>query len=269
MKYADLHIHSSYSDGTKSPEEIVKYARENGVKYISITDHDNLDSQYITKATYDDIKIISGVEFSTSNKDLEFHLLAYSLDVENKILKEKVEKIKNVRKERNLEIIRKLKKIHIHINCQGKNNNIINGRRNIAKEIVRQGYAANYKDAFNKYLSEGRPAYVSSSKPNCKELLEIINDSNGIAILAHPSKLYRSTEIEKVIKELKCYGLKGIEVYHPSHSNKQIVDYYNLSKKYKMLITGGSDFHEEKNGEITLGKYGIDKILLEKLLEYR
>jgi len=271
MEYADLHIHSFYSDGCFSPEEIVNQGKKQGLKYISITDHDTIGAQYITKNIERDINVIPGVEFSTEYKDIELHILAYFIDIDSKKLNDTIYIMREARIERSREIINKLKKFNIYldINDLKCEEDYSIGRGNIAKEMVRKGYIETFKEAFNNYLIQGKPAYVKGEKQGYKETLNMIIDSGGIAVLAHPGKIYRKIEIEKIIKELKCYGLKGLEVYHPSHTKEEINSYYNLTKKYKMIVTGGSDFHGKKDGNITIGTQGMNEVLLEKILDFQ
>ena len=271
MKYADLHIHSSYSDGMLSPEEIIELAIKQGVRYISITDHDSISSQYIINKNDTDVIIIPGIEFSTEYNDLEIHILGYFVDINNEKLNEVVNKLRKSRIERTHKILDKLKDSNVYIDIDeiaiDKDTSI--GRGNIANAIVKRGYAENYKEAFSKYLIKGKSAYVKGEKVSYKEVLNAINAAGGIPVLAHPGKIYRSIETENIIRELKCYGLKGIEVYHPSHTQEQINNFYNLSKKFKLVITGGSDFHGPNSKEILLGKYGINEVLLNKLIKFK
>lgn len=271
MKYADLHIHSSYSDGILSPEEIIELAIKKGIRYISITDHDTISSQYITKEKYEGINIIPGIEFSTEYNDLEIHILGYFIDIENERLNEVVDRLRKSRVERSYKIIEKLKDNDIFIDLDelALDESSSVGRGNIANAIVKNGYAETYKDAFSKYLVKGKAAYVKGNKLSYRETIKLIIESGGVPILAHPGKIYRSIEVENIIKDLRCYGLKGIEVYHPSHSKEQINYFYNLSKKYKMLITGGSDFHGVSNKEFLLGIQGINELLLDKLINFK
>ncbi|MBD7909879.1 MULTISPECIES: PHP domain-containing protein [Clostridium] len=271
MKYADLHIHSSYSDGCLCPEEIVKMAKERGVKCISITDHDTIASQYIVKERKSELIVIPGIEFSTEYNDLEIHILGYRIDIENPKLSEAIYKLRDARIERAKDIINILKDKDIFIDIDDliKDGDFSLGRGNIAKEMVKKGYVSNFKEAFTKYLMQGKIAYVQGKKQSYKEIIKLIEECGGIAVLAHPGKIYRSIEVEKIIKELKCYGLKGLEVYHPSHSKEQINYFYNLSKKYKLLITGGSDFHGVKNGDCSLGSQGISELLLDKIINIK
>lgn len=271
MKYADLHIHSSYSDGYLSPEEIVNLAKKKGIKCISITDHDTIVSQYICKEQYDGINIIPGIEFSTEFNGMEIHILGYFLDINNSNLINAVNRLRESRIERTREILRKLKELNINIDIEEVTIDMSSsiGRGNIANVMVEKGYVSNFKEAFTNYLMQGKYAYVKGEKLSFKEVLSIINESGGLAVLAHPGKIYRSLEVSNIIKELKCYGLKGLEVYHPSHSKEQINAFYNMSKKYKLFITGGSDFHGSNNSDSLLGSQGINEVLLEKLINFK
>lgn len=272
MNYADLHIHSNYSDGTMTPEEIIKKAIDLGVKNISITDHDSIASQYITEIEYNDINIIPGIELSTEYEDLELHILGYFINIKNNELINVLKKLNNSRIDRIEEILFNLKKHNINLTLEDLKvdlNSTI-GRGHVANAMVRKGYFDNYKTAFTSYLVKGKPAYVKGYKLNYKEAIQIINNSGGISVLAHPGQIYKSLEIENMVKNLKIYGLRGLEVYHPSHSRNQTNNFYNLSKKHKLLITGGSDFHCEEcyKGNI-IGSYGINKDLLNKLINSR
>lgn len=268
MKYADLHIHSIYSDGSLTPEEIVHVAIEKGIKVISITDHDNIGAQYITKNKYNNICIIPGVEFSTVYKDLEIHILGYFIDIDNQELIEFLDEAMNLRISRIKKILNKLKENNIHIELDDllNDNRYSIGRGNLAKEMVKRGYVKTFKEAFTKYLIQGKVAYVPGIKKEYKEILTMINKCGGISVLAHPGKIYKSTEVENIVKEFKCYGLKGIEVYHSSHSKEQENYFYNLSKKYKLLVTGGSDFHKAIGNEHIMGEIGINEERFNKLL---
>lgn len=271
MNFADLHIHSTYSDGFLSPEDIAKAAIKQGLKCISITDHDTIASQYISKTNYDNLKIITGVEFSTEYKGEQIHILGYLVDIENKLLIDTISNIQSRRTERVEEILKKLRqnKINLELDDFRKNISTSFGRGNIARELVSRGHARTFKEAFLKYLDVGKLAYVEVEKLNYKDVIKLIHESSGIPVLAHPGKIHRSMEVEEMIKEFKRHGLNGIEVYHTSHTSSQISTYYNLSKKYKLLVTGGSDFHGRENARISIGNSGINEELYNKLINFK
>ena len=232
MKYADLHIHSNYSDGVKSPEEIIDSAIKDNIKYISITDHDSIASQYITKNDYEEIKIIPGIELSSEYREMELHILGYFMDIDNKELQEVVNELNIQRIKRVEEILFNLKKYDIKLELEDLaiDINATVGRSHVANAMVRKGYFDNYKSAFRSFLVQGKPGYVKGFRLNYKDCIDIINNSGGVAILAHPGQIYRKIEVENILRELKCFGLKGIEVYHPSHSQWDINKIFNLSK---------------------------------------
>lgn len=270
MKCADLHIHSCYSDGVNTPEQLVALAKKNGVKYISITDHDSIAAQYITKREDKEINIIPGIEFSTEYNDMELHLLGYFVDIDNNHLNELVDNLNKHRLERIEKILYKLGKQNIDLTFSDLvvDMNTTVGRSHVAKAMVRKGYFDTYKNAFKSLLMKGKPAYVRGFRMQYKDTLSIIKESGGVSVLAHPGQIYRKIEIEKIIRELKCFGLSGMEVYHPSHCKQDINSFFNLSKKYKLAITGGSDFHGKTSfNEDCLGSCGLDREMLEKFMK--
>ena len=271
MQFSDLHVHSKYSDGLLWPKDIVKIACKKGIKYLSITDHDTIDSQYCLQdlSREYNLSLIPGVELSTEYKEREIHILGYFINIYDKDLQFTLQNIKETRKQRAKNIIDKLNDLDINISFEdisGDGSSI--GRPHIAKALVSKGYTENTKEAFQQYLIKGKPAYVDRYKIHYKEALKLINSCNGISVLAHPGEIYKGIQMNEIIRELKIYGLKGIEVFHPSHSSKQVNDYYNLAKKYSLVITGGSDYHGIKpNDEILIGTYGLDEKLTDKFLK--
>lgn len=272
MRYADLHIHSNYSDGVKSPEEIINLAIKDNIKCISITDHDSIASQYVTKNKYDGIDIIPGIELSTEYKEMELHILGYFIDIENKSLNNIVNELNAQRIKRVEEILFNLKKHQINLELEDLAVDIDStiGRSHIANAMVKKGYFNNYKSAFRTFLIQGKPGYVKGFRLNYRDCIDIVNKSGGVAVLAHPGQIYRKIEVENILKELKCFGLKGIEVYHPSHSQGDINKFFNLSKKYKLCVTGGSDYHGSilSYDNLSIGSCGLSKEALEKFIKF-
>lgn len=274
MKSVDLHIHSCYSDGIYTPEQIAKEAMEKGIKCISITDHDSIAAQYIVDTEYNnkDLTIIPGIELSTEYRDMELHLLGYFIDTSNSNLRELVYNLNKHRFKRVERILYNLKGYDINLNLDdlGVELDSTIGRSHIANAMVKKGYFDNYKTAFRSYLVKGKPGYVKGFKLNYKEALEIIRESGGIPVLAHPGQIYKRIEVENIIKELKCFGLNGVEVYHPSHSAIDTNKFFNIAKKYKLSITGGSDFHGNSTfNEQYIGSCGINDLLLNKFIKTR
>lgn len=270
MQYSDLHIHSNYSDGILSVEEIIKYSAEKGLKYIAVTDHDTVESQIEIKNKWinKEVGIIPAIELSTEYKNKEVHILGYFIDIFNEELISNLNLIKSSRIERAKKIISNLNNIGIDIDY--KDIEIVSsiGRPHIAKMLVEKGLASNTREAFQLYLVQGKPAYAERYKIPYKNALNIINKSGGISVLAHPGEIYKGISTEEIIKEFKIYGLKGIEVFHPSHDDHQINNFYNLAKKYSLNITGGSDCHGSKvNDCFLIGSSGLNECLTNKFIK--
>lgn len=272
MVYADLHIHSCYSDGEKTPEEILKMAFNKGIKCISVTDHDSIASQIeILNSNYTKvIDVIPGIEISSRYYDKEIHILGYFIDIKNNKLINTLNDLKVKRVERAIKILEKLNTNGICLDVDELDiDNCTIGRGNIAQLMVKKGYVNNKGEAFANYLSKGKCAYVQGEKLSTKDAIKLVIESEGMPTLAHPGKIYGDLEMEKMLREFKVYGLKGIEVYHPGHSREKMNYFHSISKKYKLLITGGSDFHvDDKESGITVGCEGIKKELLERLRKY-
>ena len=208
MKFSDLHIHSNISDGMLSPEEIVIVAMKKGIKCISVTDHDTVDSQKILSKLDNDknLIIVPGIEISTEYKDIEIHILGYFIDINNESLKVNLEILQESRKERAFNILKKLETININISAEDINiakSSI--GRPHIANVLVEKGFATNVRNAFQQYLIKGKPAYVGRYKINYREALNLIKESGGISVLAHPGNINNNIKIETIIKEFKMY----------------------------------------------------------------
>lgn len=273
MQFSDLHIHSRYSDGALWPDEIIKISYSKGLKCISITDHDTIDSQNVigTISESFDINVVPGVELSTEYMGREIHLLGYFIDYTDSILIANLEKIKESRKNRAKDIISILNHLNMDVNFDEISiNNSCIGRPHIAKALVAKGYVSNTKEAFHQFLIKGKPAYVERYKINYKDSLKLICNCGGLPVLAHPGEIYRGIQIEALIKEFKVYGLKGIEVFHPAHSISQTNTFYNIAKKYSLVITGGSDCHGvQYENEFLLGSCGLSEELTCKFLKLK
>lgn len=256
----DLHTHSNKSDGTLTPTEIIKLAKLKNLKALALTDHDTIDGLYeaSTQAKISNIEFINGIEISSKIKNLEIHILGLFIDPNNLELKEYTYNLQNNRKIRNKKILEKLLYNDININyenmVQKYNTNLIT-RIHFANEIIKQGYAKNKKEAFNKYLGEKGKAYIPFEEINCKDAISIIHKSNGIAILAHPfSYKLNFQKTEELILSLKEeYKLDGIEAIYTSHRYDEEWFLRNLSRKYNLKISGGSDFHGNNKPTIYIG----------------
>lgn len=266
MEYADLHIHSTYSDGKLSIEEIIQYALEINLKGISITDHDTIDGLLnVDSLEKSSLDILPGIELSTTYNNEEIHILGYCIDIDNKSLASLLESLQNTRYKRAIKLVENLNKIGLNISSndingvyQGKSI----GRPHIAQIIVNKGYAANYDEAFKTYLMPGTPSFVSRFKLETAEAIRVIKLAGGIPVLAHPGLIKNQLLINDVID----LGIDGIEVYHTIHTPHMVRGYYSIAKEKKLLITGGSDCHSDKQYEKPfIGSTKIPYVYVEEL----
>lgn len=245
---ADLHIHSNFSDGLLSPEEIVRKARDSGLSVISITDHDIVDGiePALAEGIKTGVKVIPGIEFTTDLPDTEIHILGYYIDYKAKWLKELLLKIREDRTNRIYKIAEKLKKLGIDINAEdilalAEKGSV--GRPHVARMLLEKGIVKSIQEAFNKYLDNNAPAYVPHFRLTPAEAVKTIIRAGGIAVYAHPAVSNK----DEMIPELVAAGLGGIEVYYKSSERSDAKEnekhYKSLAKKYGLLMTGGSDFH--------------------------
>jgi predicted metal-dependent phosphoesterase TrpH len=254
----DLHVHTTFSDGTFTPQEVVRFAKEKGLFAISITDHDTTDGvkDAIEEGERLGLKVVSGVEIS-ADFEIEMHILGLFIDIDNEFLQQKLKMLEKFRKERNPQIIKKLRQMGYNISMEEVEKLALGemiGRPHIAKVLVQKGYFSTTKEVFEKLLGFGKPAYVKKEKLKPQEAIEAIKKAGGLAILAHPHKyLYLEEGSENVFLELKEYGLDGIEVFHSDHNQIETSMLLEIAKKLDLAISGGSDFHGENKPEICIG----------------
>ena len=263
---ADLHIHTTFSDGTLTPEEVVQTAKKAGLKTIAITDHDEIDgiAPAIEEAEKWSIEVIPAVEFTTEIPKAEVHILGYFIDYQNPQLLETLKKIQADRKTRIFKIVDKLDKLGIKISAERVLEIVGHGsagRPHVARALIEKGYVEGVREAFEKYLDYRAPAYVAHYKLTPEEAIKLILQVRGIPVYAHPG----ASKCDEIIPDLIKAGLKGIEVYYTGHNNWQTRHYAHLAKKYGLLITGGSDFHGLGIREVNLGDLTVPDELVEKL----
>jgi predicted metal-dependent phosphoesterase TrpH len=264
---ADLHTHTTYSDGAFSPYELVKRAKSAGLSIISITDHDTVDGidEAIEVGKELDVEVIPGVELSTRLNDQEVHILGYFIDYKNKTLLEALALFREERLRRAERIVNKLNKMNIPLTMESVLANTSGGsvgRPHIATALVNDGHAGTYKEAFNKYIGDGKPAYEKKEQFSPVDTVRLIAEAGGLSFLAHPGKWME----DKLLFELIKSGLDGIEVIHPSHSQELIDHYRGIVNEYCLLESGGSDFHGGMKGdETSFGKNGVPKSVVDMM----
>ena len=249
--YADLHIHTTYSDGIYSPKEIINKAINAKLHKIAITDHDNyfgsLEAQKILDNIDSNLELIPGVEFSCHDSGSEFHIIGLFIDFDNSNLSGLISKMQDERMKSIKKIISHLqsKNIEIDLNKVTSRAKGSIGRPHIALELVEKGFARNVNDAFDKYLSNNILGKIKEPRMSTLEAIEVIRQSNGLPIWAHP-KL--SSDLSSNIKKLKNQGLIGVEIQSPRYGLNRQSELINICKKYKLLYSGGSDFHGVHEG---------------------
>lgn len=277
-KTIDMHTHTNYSDGDLSPEKLIRLAIDKRIGTLAITDHDTIEG--IKKVNRNEniivdsgIEIINGIELSAKTDKGRMHILGYDIDLKNKALNKKMIDLKDNSINSVLSIMEQIKRdygirfgyddIKELVNA---NHNL--GRPDLAKLCVKYGYATSSQDAFDKYLIDAYNKTRQTSKGlQYQECLELIKNSGGIPVLAHPKSLELSEkEFLILLKEMISCGLKGIEVYHSSHSKEEMNYYLKIANKYGLLISGGSDFHGKTvKPDIELGTGKDNNIKIKKL----
>lgn len=268
-KFADLHIHTYFSDSTDSPEEVIEQARQKKLAAIAITDHDTVEGidPTIEAAAGSGIEVIPGIELSSNQNGRDIHVLGYFFDYKNKKFLKKLKEVQADRLSRMKEMIQKLGALGIkgitldEVLALGQSESI--GRPHLATVLVQKGHVANMKQAFNKYLAEGMPAYVDKFKLSPAEAISLIKEAGGISVLAHPMV----TNVDEMIPQFAKDGLDGLEVYYPNCANNITSFYEGIAKKRKLLIAGGSDAHGKTKKNTFVGRVKLPYVFVEQMKE--
>ncbi len=267
---ADLHTHTTCSDGALGTFELMTRARAAGLELISIADHDTisaLDEAFRYSAQLQ-LQVIPGIEITTGYKSYQLHFLGYFVDYSDQKLLAKLNELRDARVMRVKRIIAKLNRIKIPLKLEAvlervESRNSI-GRPHIANTMVEEGLAGSYEEVFHKYLGIGRPAYEANHPFPPEEAIKMISDAGGLSFLAHPSHYVNSDMLRRLLKS----GLNGIEVVHPSHSPEETEFYGAFADANGILKSGGSDFHGGlKKDDANLGKYVVEPEWLEAMYE--
>lgn len=245
----DFHMHSIYSDGVKSPEELLRHALDCNLSMMALTDHDEIDGIKALRTAQEQldpektIKFINGCEFSADYKDKSIHILGYRFDETNKELRDFIEYFKSKREERIDEIIRRCNNAGYFISKDELLKKFPKtqayGRPHIGQLLIDGGYAKDINDVFKDILRKDSPCYVPKVKIEVPYIIDIIHKAGGLAVMAHP-KLVTSDEY---VVEMLAYDFDGMEVYHTKHNDNDVKRYKALAKEHNLFITGGSDYH--------------------------
>jgi len=240
----DLHIHSTASDGTLTPEEIVRIAQDKGLYAIAVTDHDTVAGvePAMEAARGSSLHLLPGVEISVDFADTEIHILGYFIDLTHQPLLEAMAKVRDGRVERAREMVRRLQELGLPVRFEdviAEAGDASVGRPHVARALIKCGCVANSQEAFDRYLKRGRPAYVPRYKLTPQEAVRLIREAGGMPVFAHPGLARRDDMVDQLVEA----GLLGIEAYHTDHSEKDTRKYLNMARRRGLYVTGGSDSH--------------------------
>ncbi|MGG4214400.1 PHP domain-containing protein [Paenibacillus alvei] len=263
VKRYDLHTHTQASDGMQPPADNVRWAKEKGLAGVAITDHDTVAGleEALEEGKRIGITVVPGVEISTRAGGKDIHILGYFMDYRNKVFLERLEKLRQTRDTRNDLILSQLRSLGVEITLDevvatmgrplAPDESI--GRPHMADTLVQKGYAKDMRDAFDRYLAEGAPGYVSVPRVEPAEAINWIREAGGVPVVAHPG-LYGNDElVRSIIEEAKPVGL---EVRHSDHDAETESRYTTMAAQYGLIATGGSDFHGARQGVIFHGDLG-------------
>lgn len=261
-KLVDLHMHTTHSDGSFLPRDLIRHAKEKNLTCISVTDHDTLSSQAECRdeCAKQGIELIPGIEISAQFEPGTLHILGYFLNPEHPPLKAVLDDIQKARRERNPQIIRKLRTLGIDITYDeviAESGGKQVGRPHFAKVLLKKGVIKTMNEAFDKYLGKGQPAYLDKRRLSSKESVRQITEAGGIAVIAHPKQMKLSEEeLTKEFGRLVDEGLGGIEAYNSCQDRQEAEIYKKIAQRFNLIVTGGSDFHGANKPGVELGWMG-------------
>ncbi len=273
-RYADLHIHSTASDGRLSPSAVVELAREKGFACIALADHDTVAGveEALCTGSTAGVEVIPAVELSTLYDGGEVHVLGYFIDWRAQVLLEKLRDIMCVRENRARQMVEKLQSLGLEItwgDVRAAAGSSYVGRPHIAAALLNKGYISEPAEAFtDRFIGRNGPAYVERYEIDPADAMDLIRQSGGVAVLAHPGffkNKQRNRLEERDIRLFMDWGLQGLEVYHTRHEDEDIVYYLVLAQKYRLAVTGGSDCHGGNGGEVLMGQVKLDYARVEQL----
>lgn len=269
MKLVDFHMHTTHSDGSYTPRELMRFCKLQNLSCVSVTDHDTMSSFEEAKqeAKALEIELVPGVEISAKFEPGTLHILGYFLDPSYRGLQECFEEVQTARRERNPQLIEKLNRVGVEITLEevveessrraGRSDSRQIGRPHFAQVLVKKGYAKSLGEAFRKYLAKGSPAYVDKRRLSSETAIRVINEAGGIASVAHPRQMRLDSDMfDERIGELVDQGLGALEVHHSSHDDAERQTYAKIAERYDLVATGGSDFHGSNKPEVHLGYLG-------------
>ena len=254
----DLHLHSTYSDGTMTPSELVRLAANIGLSAVSITDHDTVSGteEALREGKKCALEVVPGLEISVEHRGTNLHLLGYYFDWLDERLVETLKMLQTSREERNRKIVSKFQEMGINLSQDELQNEAgagVAGRPHFARLLVKKNIVKTNEQAFAHYLKAGRCAYVSRFVLDIREAIEILHHAGGFAVVAHPALIPCSmNELSGILRELKQAGIDGLETYYPTQRGDVFKKIRALARQYQLLETGGSDYHGDTRKGIAI-----------------
>lgn len=266
VKSADLHLHTHFSDGTFSPEEVVSRGVAAGLAVLALTDHDTLEgcARMASASALAGVEFVPGAELTADAEGKEVHVLGYWLDAGHGRLRSELARFQGVRQRRIEEMVGALRRAGVSLdldavravaNCSSP------GRPHVARALVAAGHASDYDDAFDKYLKKGRAGWVPKARMTVDEAVGLIHEAGGVAVLAHPG-LYRD---DGMVGRVLGRGLDGIECWHTRHSAADAARYEEMARRMGLVATGGSDCHGMAKLEPLIGRVRLPYERVEEL----
>lgn len=260
----DLHMHSTASDGSRAPGDVVREAHRVGLAAIALTDHDTLDGLAEAEQVGAElgVRIVRGIELSAVENDVETHILGLHLS-DTREMEAQLIALREMRRSRAERIVRRLNELGVRIELSSVLDQAAGGaigRPHVARAMIAEGWAVDFRDAFERYLGNGKAAYVAKDRLPVADAVSLIHRAGGIAVLAHPSHGGTRERVEAFVRE----GMDGVEVRHPSHSSEDVARLMALVEHFGLVPSGGSDWHGASDGPRTLGCMRVPMEWLER-----
>lgn len=267
-RWADLHVHSNYSDGLLSPAEVIEQAKKRKLSAVGIVDHDTIDGipEAIEKAKQSGICVVPGIELSTHHNDKDIHIIGYFPDVDNEKMNGYLTLFREERLVRARKMVDNLQDTGVNITLDEvlhKSHGMTIGRPHMAEVLMEKGYVETFQEAFYRYIGYNSQAYEKKYTISPEEAIQLIVEARGLSVLAHPKSFITDDVIASLIKT----GLDGIEVIHPNVSNSRSRFLQRIARENGLFITGGSDCHGGRNGSLIIGKYKVPFQIIDKMKE--
>lgn len=268
----DLHLHSTFSDGTDTPEALASIGAQAGLDAMALTDHDNVRgaARFLDACRARQVTGLTGVEISAEVPAGTLHILGYGVDPSHPELVRNLDRVLDGREWRNGEILKLLNHLGLALTweqvaaCAGDD---VVGRPHFARAMQDRGYVASFQEAFDRYLAKGKPAYVDRYRLFPGDGMRLIRAAGGLPVIAHPfTWIADFAALERALADLKSQGLGGIEAYYPEHGNEQTIACLRWAKKLGLVATGGTDYHGTVKPGLAIGRAGGNFLVPDEVL---